>query len=332
MTLPVGGTLVPMLFTSDATYLTNFSGDGKVWPLYMSIENIKSSVRNRPTFHTWVPVALLPSSPKRIKKVPGWSEEKQEQEAIQVHHDLLRFLLSLLSSAAQNRLKIKCADEVTRECYFRVAGWLVDHLENSILHGIYATRCPICESPQDKLSCLQEYPLHNAQRYQFWIDGSDKESLHNKGVKLVQNALWSLQDTVPHQLIQSDILHTMLLANLQHLMDWITRFLEYHNRLPAFDDVWSSLPHYPGIHMPHKSYRLLSQLFGKEMRSIPMVILRVFTAGLRRKTGTQRLTSGQEQEFKKAITCVRYLTDFALLSRYRSHTDSTIRYMRQYLE
>ena len=106
--------MVPVLFTSDATYLTNFSGDSKVWPLYMSIRNIKSSVRNRPTFHAWVPVALSPSSPKRIKKVPGWSEEKQEQEAIQVHHDLLRFLLRPLSSAAQDGLKIKYADEVTR--------------------------------------------------------------------------------------------------------------------------------------------------------------------------------------------------------------------------
>jgi len=286
MTLPVGETLVPMLFASDATYLTNFSGDGKVWPLYMSIGNIKSSVRNRPTFYAWVSVALLPSSPKTIKKVPGWLEEKQEQEAIQVHHDLLRFLLRPLSSAAQNGLKIKCADEVTREYYFRVAGWLADHLENSILHGIYATRCLICESPQDKLGCLQEYPLRNAQQYQSWIDDSDKESLHNKGVKLVQNALWSLQDTVPHQLIRSDILHTMLLGNLQHLMDWITGFLKYHNRLPAFDDVWSSLPRYPGIHVPHKSYRLLSQLSGKEMRSILMVILGVFTVVLRRKTGT----------------------------------------------
>jgi len=63
-----------------------------------------------------------------------------------------------------------------------------------------------------------------------------------------------------------------------------------------------------------------------------MVILGVFTAVLHHKTGTQRPTGGQEQEFKKAITCVQYLTDFALLSQYRSHTDSTIRYMRQYLK
>jgi len=76
MTLPVGSTLVPVLFASDATHRTNFSGDGKVWPLYMSIGNIRSSIHNKPTSHAWVLVAILPNSPKHVKKVPGWSEEK----------------------------------------------------------------------------------------------------------------------------------------------------------------------------------------------------------------------------------------------------------------
>jgi len=124
----------------------------------------------------------------------------------------------------------------------------------------------------------------------------------------------------------------MILGNLQNLMEWIKGFLEFHNRLPAFDNIWSSLPHYPGNDVRRKSYRLLSQVSGKEMRSILIVILSVFTAALRHKTYTQRPTASQEREFKRAITCVRYLPDFALLSRYRSHTDITIGYMRQYLQ
>ena len=36
-------------------------------------------------------------------------------------------------------------------------------------------------------------------------------------------------------------------------------------------------------------------------------------------------------EFKKAITCVQYLTDFGLIVRYASHTESTINYMHNYL-
>jgi len=37
-------------------------------------------------------------------------------------------------------------------------------------------------------------------------------------------------------------------------------------------------------------------------------------------------------EFKKAITCVRYLTDFGLIAQYASHTKSTINYMLNYLQ
>ena len=124
----------------------------------------------------------------------------------------------------------------------------------------------------------------------------------------------------------------MLLGNLQYLIDWITGFLEYHNRLPAFDDVWSSLSRYASIDVPHKFYKLLSQLSEKEMWLIQIVILRVFTVVLCWKTGIQYPTGVLEHEFNKAITCVRYLTDFALLSWHHNHTDSTSRYMRQYLE
>ena len=68
------------------------------------------------------------------------------------------------------------------------------------------------------------------------------------------------------------------------------------------------------------------------MRSILVIILGVFTATLRRVTNAPRPTGGQEQEFRKVITCVRYLTDFALLSRYHSITNSTIGHMHEYLE
>ncbi|KAF8415072.1 hypothetical protein EV426DRAFT_541794 [Tirmania nivea] len=138
MTLPIGAMLVPVLFASDTTHLTNFSGDGKVWPLYMSIGNIKSSIRNQPTSHTWVLVALLPNALKCVKRIPGWSEDKQEQEGIQVIHDLLTFVLRPLSNTARDGHNVKCCDEVIRRCYFQVAGWLADHMENSTIHGIYS--------------------------------------------------------------------------------------------------------------------------------------------------------------------------------------------------
>jgi len=114
---------------------------------------------------------------------------------------LLKFVLHPLSSSARDGHVIKCAGEVVRKCYFRVAGWLADHMENSAIHGIYTTRCAICESPQDRLGDLQKYPLSDAQQYQEWVDKLDIESLHMRGVKCITNALWILRDVIPRELI-----------------------------------------------------------------------------------------------------------------------------------
>ena len=331
MELAIGST-VPVLFASDATHLTNFSGDGKVWPLYMSIGNIKSSTRNKSSNQAWVPVALLPVGPKSVKKVPGWPEEKQEQEAIQVLHSLLEVNLRPLSNKAHDGIQVKCADEVIRSCYFRVAAWLADHMENSTIHSTYSTRCPICECPVHMLGESALHPLRNHHQYAEWVQKSDKASLHKYGVKFINNALWTLRAVTSIELIRSDILHTILLGNLEHLMNWIIGFLEVNGRLYAFDDIWRMTPSYPGNRLPQKPYRQLTQIAGKEMRAILKIILAVFTASPRRNTDTTRPTATQQREFKNAIECVRYLTDFSLLSRYRSHRESTVQYMRDYLQ
>jgi len=67
------------------------------------------------------------------------------------------------------------------------------------------------------------------------------------------------------------------------------------------------------------------------MRSILRCILTVFTATFSRKSDLRRPRGGQEVGFKKAIACVRYLTNFGIIARHASDTESTINYMRDYL-
>ncbi|KAF8241806.1 hypothetical protein K440DRAFT_517113, partial [Wilcoxina mikolae CBS 423.85] len=57
--LLVGDILVPMIFMSDGTHLTNFSGYKKAWPIYMTIGNLSSAVRMKHTMHSVLLVALL---------------------------------------------------------------------------------------------------------------------------------------------------------------------------------------------------------------------------------------------------------------------------------
>ncbi|KAF8448221.1 hypothetical protein BGX38DRAFT_1093285 [Terfezia claveryi] len=64
MTLPIGSSLIPILITSDQICLTNFSGDKKLWPIFMSLGNIPSDIRNKPSWQAWILIGLLPIGPK----------------------------------------------------------------------------------------------------------------------------------------------------------------------------------------------------------------------------------------------------------------------------
>ncbi|KAF8430818.1 hypothetical protein BGX38DRAFT_1079218, partial [Terfezia claveryi] len=143
--IPIGSTLVPVLLASDQTHLTNFSGDKKLWPLYKSIGNIKSTIYNKPTMNTWILIALLPIPPKYLNKIPGNPVEAQELDALQVTHEILSSILSPLANAGcQEGIEKVFCDKKVYKCVPRLSTWLADHMENVMIHSILTNRCPVC--------------------------------------------------------------------------------------------------------------------------------------------------------------------------------------------
>ena len=99
-----------------------------------------------------------------------------------------------------------------------------------------------------------------------------------------------------------------------------------HRREQAFDDVWKSLPPYPGFFVPKKAYWEITQWQGKEMRNLGRCISGVLASALRHPK------PAQQQTFKRALACVNSLVDFSLMAQYRSHTAETLDYMDNYLD
>ena len=62
------------------------------------------------------------------------------------------------------------------------------------------------------------------------------------------------------------------------------------------------------------------------MRNLVKVILPWFAGALGRRSVIEHPI------FAKALTCVRSIVDFTLISQYKSHTDKTIQYLEQYLK
>ncbi|KAF8415846.1 hypothetical protein EV426DRAFT_541644, partial [Tirmania nivea] len=140
--IPVGSMLIPVLLAYDQTYLTNYSRDKKLWPLYMSIGNIKSIVRNKPTMNAWIPIALLP-----------------ELDALQIMHEILSHILSPLANAkTQEGIEMVCCDENICRCVPKLSAWLADYMENAIIYGIASNRCSIYVAPPNEFGELPERP------------------------------------------------------------------------------------------------------------------------------------------------------------------------------
>jgi len=83
--------VVPIIGLSDQTHLTNFSGDKKAWPVYMTIGNILSRRRSSPAKMPILLLALLPVPPK----FPGESARANEAQR-QTNADVLWAVFDLV--------------------------------------------------------------------------------------------------------------------------------------------------------------------------------------------------------------------------------------------
>ena len=142
--------VVSVILTSDETYLTNFSRDKKAWPLYLTIRNLPSTVRNKPSRLATVLLALLPVPPKIGDVTPLVAKQYAGMKA-DVHHRVLQAILQPLKDVGKDGINIECADFQTHRCFPILAAWLADHMEYVALYHIKADSCPVCEVKKDQL-------------------------------------------------------------------------------------------------------------------------------------------------------------------------------------
>ena len=111
-TLPRGATLVPVICMSDETHLSDFSGDKKAWPIYLTIGNILSKYRNKPSNHCVITLALLPIPPKRKNLT------SEQQESIdRILQRILKSILQPLNDVSQTGIILDCGDNHKRVCF-----------------------------------------------------------------------------------------------------------------------------------------------------------------------------------------------------------------------
>jgi hypothetical protein len=154
-TLRLGDTLVPLIFMSDGTHLSNFAGHKKEWPVYMTIGNQSSKIRQTPSAHSVVMVALLPI-PIKNRNIPQKWLDEQRQTSREVLNEVLRRVLQPLTfkqnpNAESGYYNVLFADGTFRRCKPVLAEWLADCHEYCDLHHLERFVCSWCDCPKNEL-------------------------------------------------------------------------------------------------------------------------------------------------------------------------------------
>jgi len=334
-TLRLGDTLVPLIFMSDGTHFSNFAGDKKEWPVYMKIGFLSSKIRQMPSAHTVVMVALLPI-PIKNRNIPQKRLDEQPQTNREVLNEVLRRVLQRLTfiqnpNAESGYYNVLCADGNFRRCKPVLAAWLADCPEYSDLHHLERHVCFWCECPQNELGDYvpsdKQHPRRDHNLYRTLSNANAKaadaeHSSHHvhRGFNVFRHIPCIVSD-----LPKPDLLHTMQIGMLDHLQKWMFHFMKTHERLDKYNAIWLSVPAYHDLRPKNKSYEEVSQWNGKEMKEMSRYLLGVVTQSLRGGSPAQRPI------FNGAIECTRALLEFYMYARYNSHDDATLSYMEDAL-
>jgi len=130
---------------SDGTHLSNFASDKNQWPVYMTIGNLSSKMRQMPSMRTVVMVPPLPI-PIKNHNILQKRLDEQRQTNREVLNEVLRRVLQPLrftqnANAESGYHNVLSADGNFRFCKPVLAAWLADYPEYSDLHHLERHVC-----------------------------------------------------------------------------------------------------------------------------------------------------------------------------------------------
>lgn len=127
-------------------------------------------------------------------------------------------------------------------------------------------------------------------------------------------------------IILPDILYTVCIGRVKHLMDRVTFFLEQHSTISKLNQRWAKIRPYHGFTPLNKLYSKVTQWSGKKMKGLGCVIVSVLVATVLTPLASQRL------HFTETLLYVKNIIYFHPMTQYWYHTAATIEYMKNYLK
>jgi len=287
----VGDTLVSVIFMSDGTHLSNFGGNKKELPAHITIGNLSLKIRQTPSMHSTIIVALLPI-PIKNRNIPQKGLDEQRQTNQKVLNEVLWRVLQPLTfkqhpSAKSWYYNVLCADGNFMHCTLVLAAWPAECQEYSDIHHVKRHVCSCCECLKnglgDYLHPDKQHPWRHHNLYRTLRDANRKPAngeLSSRHVHRGFNVFRRIPCIVSN-LPKPDLRHTIQICMLDHLQKWIFHFMKTHNWLDKFNALWLSVPAYHNLTPKIKSDEEVSQWNGKEIKEMNWYVRTVVTQSLR---------------------------------------------------
>ncbi|KAF8598297.1 hypothetical protein BDV93DRAFT_534372 [Ceratobasidium sp. AG-I] len=292
--LPPGATVVPIILSSDATQLTNFSGGKSAWPVYVTIGNIPKSIRAKISSYSTLLLAYLP-----VAKLQCFPAKERGDQKARLFHASMTEILAPLIAAGRDGVEMNCGDGFT------------------LIAGCQKNLCHRCIVKHDQRGDLPERPAppripeHTATALEAHDYGHTSVLFSDQGLKPFGKPFWA---DLPHTNIFScltpDILHQLHKGVFKdHLMDWCLRLVKHlQGSVDNVDYRYKAMPHHSSLRHFASGVTKLKQTTAKEHREMQ----KVFTA----------VMSGLVPE--NVLPAIIAVIDFIHFARLPTHTTETL--------
>ncbi|KAF8870084.1 hypothetical protein BD779DRAFT_1456037 [Infundibulicybe gibba] len=303
--LPDGAAIAPLILASDKTQLSQFQGDKKAWPVYLTLGNISKEIRRRPSVHATVLLGYLP-----VPKLQCYSDATRSLAGYRLFHHCMGKILASLVEAGKTGVEMVCADGFVRLIYPILAAYVADYPEQCLVSCCMENCCPRCtvdpnnhgnSTPSPDRDVPSTLETLYAQEH-----GCEPEKFTRDGIRAIYKPFWR---NLPHCNIfgcfTPDLLHQLHKGFFKdHIVKWCTSLVGEDE----LDARFKAMSGYPGLRHFSKGISSISQWTGTEHREMQRVFLGVIAGSV-------------DQD---VLTVMRAALDFIYYAQLQMQTSTTL--------